>query len=112
MTNDEKIYRDIIHSVGLNNHLPDKVIKDIIDSQYKFIYNKIRETKFDNLTYEEIDELKTSFLLKYIGKIYTDSNIIKRIHNRKSFVKKLKEEHELQQLEEGRCPNSDEEVSN
>lgn len=94
MTASEKKIADIIHSVGLKNNLRDIEVLDIINSQYKFIHEVIINTPFEGLSDEEIDNIKTSFILKYIGKIYTDKDIIRRIHNRKSFVKKLREENE------------------
>lgn len=90
MTAQEKIINSIIHSIGLKNNLTDDAVKDIINSQYKFIYETIKAMNFEEMTEEEIENNKTSFLLKYIGKIYTDKDIIRKIHNRKSFLNKLK----------------------
>lgn len=94
MTSNQKQLNRILHSVGLKNNLSDKAVEEIISSQFKFIHEKIREMSFSEMSAEDIEQLKTSFMLKYIGKIYTDPDIIQKIHNRKSFLKKLKEEYE------------------
>ena len=69
MTTKEKIVNDIIHKVGLMNNLTDDAVRDIINSQYKFIYETIKSVNFEGMSEEEIENSKTSFLLKYIGKI-------------------------------------------
>lgn len=102
MTSNEKKLHKIIHSVGLNNNLRDIEVYNILYSQFKFIHETILGMSFNNLTKEEIENLRTSFILKYIGKIYTDQDTIQKIHNRKSFLKKLKEEHESRERDEGR----------
>ncbi len=97
MTAEERAIHNIIHSVGLANNLRDSEVYDIINSQFKFIYETTKNMSFSELTDDEIDSLKTSFMLKYIGKIYTNKDIIKKIHNRKSFLKKLKEEYDTRE---------------
>lgn len=88
---DEKKIKDIIHTVGLNNNLTDNQVKDIIESQFRFIYQEIRKLQLDNLSDEEIDKLKTTFYLKYIGKIYTNSQIVRGHESRINYLKALKE---------------------
>lgn len=89
--NQKKINR-ILHSVGLLNNLTDREVAEIYESQFEFIYNTIRSQEIENATEEELEDMKMSFMLKYIGKIYTDADIIKKMHNRKSYLNKLKED--------------------
>jgi len=84
---DNKKVKDLIHSIGLMNNLVDKDVKEIVESQFRFTYKTIRELNFEGLTDEEIDNLRTNFYFKYIGKIYTDSEIIKRSLKRDEIVK-------------------------
>jgi len=84
---DNKKVKDLIHSIGLMNNLVDKDVKEIVESQFRFAYKTIRELNFEGLTDEEIDNLRTNFYFKYIGKIYTDSEIIKRSLKRDEIVK-------------------------
>jgi len=86
---ENKKVKDLIHSIGLMNNLVDKDVKEIVESQFRFAYKTIRELNFEGLTDEEIDSLKTNFYFKYIGKLYTDSEIIKR-HLRKDEILKQK----------------------
>lgn len=74
---DDIIVKRIIHSIGLNNNLTDKQVKDIVDSQFRFTYEQIRKTSFKNLTNEEIEELKKNFYYKYLGKLYTDVKMVR-----------------------------------
>lgn len=89
--NQKKISR-ILHSVGLLNNLTDREVAEIYESQFEFIYNTIRAQQIENASDEELQDMKLSFILKYIGKIYTDVNIINKMHNRKSYLNKLKED--------------------
>ena len=74
---DPKI-KAFIHSLGLKNNLTDKQINEIVESQFRFAYEKIRELNFKDMTPEEIDNTKTNFYFKFIGKIYTSSEVIRR----------------------------------
>ena len=65
----EKKVNDIIHTIGLNNNLRDCEVKEIVESQFRFMYEKIREMSLDTMTAEEIDKLKTNFFFKYLGKV-------------------------------------------
>lgn len=74
----DKKTKDIYHSVGLINNLKDEQINDIVNSQYKFVYETIKHMVLEGLTPEEIDEQKRTFVFKYLGKMYTDSEVIRR----------------------------------
>lgn len=91
---DEKKIKDIIHSIGLNNYLVDNEIKKIVESQFRFTYEKIRSLNIEDLTDEELDKLKTNFTYKYLGKIYTSSDIIRRQQLKNNILKEKKNERE------------------
>lgn len=63
--------KQLIHKIGLNNNLTDKQIEEIIDSQYEFIKEKIIEININDV------EIKSNFLLKYLGKLYIDRDKLK-----------------------------------
>jgi hypothetical protein len=82
---DFKVKR-IIHTIGLNNNLTDEQVKEIIESQFRFTYQEIKKLKLEGLSDEEMDNLKTTFYYKYIGKLYTDNKIIKGHENRLNYL--------------------------
>lgn len=89
---DEKKVKDIIHTIGLNNNLTDEQVKQIVEAQFRFTYEQIRKLKLSDLTYEEIDKLKTNFYYKYIGKLYTSGETVRKYNNKTNYVKRRKED--------------------
>ena len=83
---DRKV-KDLIHQIGLLNNLTDEQVKNIVESQFRFTYETIRNISLEDMSNEEILKLKKVFYYKYLGKIYTTEEII----NRK--INKLKEEN-------------------
>lgn len=86
---DKKKINDLIHSIGLKYQLSDEVIKEIINSPYLFAYEKIRELEISNITTEEeLNEIKTNFYFKGLGKLHIPfSRINRRIKQRESAIK-------------------------
>jgi hypothetical protein len=76
-SDDEKI-KQILHRVGLNNNLRDDDVRKIFESQFKFTYDTIRELELKEITEEELDNLKTNFQYKYIGKLFINKEILKK----------------------------------
>lgn len=66
MTKDEIKVKKLIHSTGLKFNLTDKQVEQIINSQYEFIKEKMIELDIND------ENVKTNFLLKYLGKLYID----------------------------------------
>lgn len=81
----------IIHTIGLNNNLRDEEVREMVESQFRFMYETIRGMDLDNMTPEEIDKLKTNFFFKYLGKVYTTGEIVDK---HKFKLSKDKERHE------------------
>jgi hypothetical protein len=89
---DEKKIKDIIHTIGLNNNLKDDEVRKIVESQFRFTSETIKEMSLEGLTLEELGELKTNFYYKYIGKLYTNPDVIVRQLNKEVLLKKKKED--------------------
>lgn len=71
---DEQKVNDLIHCIGLRNNLRDSEVKEIIESQFRFTYETIRGL---DLTEKQIEEIKTNFIYKYLGKLYIDNKTFK-----------------------------------
>lgn len=95
---DKKKIKDIIHTIGLNNNMKDEDVRNIIESQFRFTSKIIKELNLSNLSKEQIDNLKTNFNYKYIGKLYTNSTVVER--------HKKKEEYSKDYIENGRKKES------
>lgn len=86
---DKKI-NSLIHSIGLNNNLRDDEVKLIVESQFRFTQETIKNLNLEGLTNKEIDDLKKVFYYKYLGKLFTSNDVMKRHENRKEFLKNKK----------------------
>lgn len=86
-----KKVKDIIHSIGLLNNLTDDEVRKIVESQFRFTYETIKKMSFENLTDDEIDNLRKTFYYKYLGKLFTSSDVIKRQKNRELILKERRE---------------------
>lgn len=85
---DRKI-KALYHRIGLLKGLPDHVVENIINSQYEFIKSKIEAIDFKGTnTEEEFDELKTNFILKYLGKLHTNYPTLNKIQKQSKTAKK------------------------
>lgn len=85
---DEDKIKALIHKVGLNNHLQDKVINHIVNSPYKFTRQTIAELDIpEEITEEEFNKLKTNFIYRSIGKLYTSYTFFQKIKRQKEFLK-------------------------
>lgn len=79
------IYREIAEDLGLN----ESDVKDVFRLTCEFIRNKIESLPLmEDLTEEEFNKLKTTFVLPEIGKLGCDYNTYKSI--RKYYLQKRK----------------------
>ena len=85
----EKKVNDIIHTIGLNNNLRDCEVRGMVESQFRFMYEKIREMSLDTMTAEEINNSKTNFFFNFLCKVYTPGEIVDKHKYR---IQKSKEE--------------------
>lgn len=77
---DTKTIDALYHTIALNNGLTDIEVKKIIESPYDFAYKTISELPIKEVESEEdLNKLKTNFIFKYIGKIYTDWGLVNKI---------------------------------
>ena len=84
---DDKV-KALIHRIGLNNHLQDKVINHIVNSPYKFTRQTIAALDVhDEITEEEFEKLKTNFIYRSLGKLYTSYSVLQRIRKQKEYLK-------------------------
>lgn len=84
-----KKIKAIYHKVGLDNRLPDKVVQQIIESQYEFIKERITEINFNSINDEkEFNQTKSNFILKYLGKLHTNYATLKKVKKQSNTAKK------------------------
>jgi hypothetical protein len=74
----EKKVKDLIHSIGLKNNLTDEQVRNIVESQFRFTYETIKNIPIEELSNEEVTNLKKTFYYKYLGKLYTTEDIIRK----------------------------------
>lgn len=106
---DDKKVKDLIHSLGLKYRLRDEEIRKIVESQFRFTYETIRGLEIGE-SHEGVDELKTNFIYRHIGKLYTSKDIIRRHINKEQFLKQKKNERE-EELEQGTSIGGNEDLS-
>lgn len=71
--------KGLIHSLGLKYKLPDEVIKDMVDTPYRFTKEVISNMDIpEGLSKEEFEGLKRSFRYLAIGTVYLDYNLYKK----------------------------------
>tara|TARA_R110002020_G_scaffold261592_2_gene475949 strand:- start:3928 stop:4218 length:291 start_codon:yes stop_codon:yes gene_type:complete len=94
MQNERKI-KALLHRVGLLTGLPDNEVEKIVSSQYEFIKKAIEVVNFKEIqTKEQLEELRTNFVLKYLGKLYTNFSTLQSINNRSKKSKQRKKTNE------------------
>ena len=77
---DSKKIDKLLHKISLNNNFSLEDTKNIINSQYEFIKNKIEELDFNTIKVEEdFKNIKTNFLLRHFGRLYTNFRMINKI---------------------------------
>lgn len=61
-------------------NLPESVVEEIFNSQYKFYRDTMNKIPIKTIeTEEEFNKLKTTFYFKYIGKFYIIWSRVKRV---------------------------------
>ena len=78
-----------IKDVSRKYNLPESVVEEMFNSQYKFYKQTMDALPIKSIeTKEEFDKLKTVFYFKYIGKFYVNWNMVKKV---KEYLKQNKE---------------------
>lgn len=77
-------YNLIINRLSIKYRIPNKVVKKLVESQFEFISNKIKDLDFSNLENEEdLNVLKTTFNVKYLFNMYPKYKVIEHINKRR-----------------------------
>lgn len=85
----------LIHSIGLKYRLSDQIIKEIVESPYLFTAEKMDEiANIDllELSEEEQEKLKSTFMYKSFGKMFLSLPYLKRLIKQKESLKKFNQE--------------------
>jgi hypothetical protein len=86
---DKKKVKDLIHTLGLKYKMSDDEVRQIVESPFLFTYLKIRETNFNEIEEEDLEEIGTNFLYKSFGKLYLSEPLFKRRQKQKNHFKNL-----------------------
>jgi hypothetical protein len=74
----------LMHQIGLNYHMTDDTIKNIVESQWEFASEKMIEMPWDDIhTEEDLDKAKTNFLFNPLGRICVGMTQINRLNRRR-----------------------------
>ncbi len=110
---EDKKIKDLIHTIGLNNNLTDEQVREIVEAPSRFTYQEIRKLEIQGIPIEEVDNLKKNFYFKYIGKLYTDSEVVTKLNNKANWFRiNIKEKDgRKQELELGGSDGNDTDIS-
>lgn len=82
---DNKKYETMIHKLAIKYNKPPYVIKKIVESQFEFIYNTIKDLDFKSIkSKEEFDKLKKNFNVKYLFTLSANYKTLENINKRKN----------------------------
>jgi len=74
-----KSFRQKIKEIAQKHNLPESIVKEMYDSQFRYIKETIEKIDFKEVNNrEEFNKLKCNFQLKYLGKLYTRWGILKK----------------------------------
>ena len=86
----DKLYQEIIAKVSKETGISRDVILVAYRSQWEFIREHIEELKLKEVqTEEELNNIRTSFNIPSVGKLYTTWDKIQRIRRRINYLKEL-----------------------
>lgn len=78
----------LIHKIGLKYNLPDHIVRNIVNSQFEFSAETLRNINFEELdTDEKVEKLKNVFLYKTFGKLYINQLGLQKFLNKKQWKK-------------------------
>jgi hypothetical protein len=83
MDKHKKKIKQLKHSTALEFNLPDEKVDDVINSMFKFIREKTRELNLKEVkTQEELDKLKTTFIIQKLGRLYVEDEALLKRNNK------------------------------
>lgn len=87
----KKKFTSKIKETARKHNLPESVVEEIFNSQFKFYKETVDALPIKDIeTEEEFNKLKTVFYLKYIGKFYIKWNLVSKV---KANINNKKEEN-------------------
>lgn len=89
---DEQKVKNLIHTIGLHNFLSDAQIKEIVESQFEFTNEKLKEINIKINNSSSIDKAKEFakvFYYKALCKIYICEYRLKSLLTRREFINKI-----------------------
>ena len=82
---DNTKYNIIVQKIALKYNLPVTVAKKIIESQFEFINETVKNLDFKEIkSKEEFDKLKTNFTVKYLFTLYANYYKIDKINKKRN----------------------------
>ena len=84
-----KKLKPLISKLAKEYNLSEDEIHEIVNSPYEFTKETIDELQLKDVNEEEFSKLKTNFIYKYIGKLYTDYRVINSKRVKRENIKKL-----------------------
>lgn len=83
-----KKLKPLISKLAKEHNLSEDEINEIVNSPYVFTKETIDELQLKDVTEEEFSKLKTNFIYKYIGKIYTQYRIVNSKRTKRGITNK------------------------
>ena len=91
----DKLYQQFIKQVSAEIGIPTDVVFVAYRSQWEFIRKHIQELNIKDVeTEEEFDNLRVSFNIPSMGKLYTTWDKVSKIKRRAEYIKRIKEDEE------------------
>ena len=85
---DQNKVKRLIHKLGLKYRLPDKLLKELVESPYEFSAEIIKKLKLDDLTKEEeLEEVKSNFMYTGFAKLFINPAAFKKRINKHKYIK-------------------------
>lgn len=82
--------KPILSKLAHEYNLTEKQISKIVNSPYLFTKRTVDELDLDSKTESEFETLKTNFIYKYIGKLYTSHKVVSYGKKKINILNKLK----------------------
>lgn len=89
MTKRNRKLRSVIHNIIKEHKINDEQFNEIVNSPYAFTKDTIEKLDLKEINEEEFNKLKTNFIYKFIGKVYTDYKTVKSTQSRVSTFLKM-----------------------
>ena len=74
----------IIQRLSAKYGIPERIVKEIVHSQFEFASKEIKKHDFNSKSDEEIKNQKTNFRFRFLGTLYIPERLLK---NRKNIKK-------------------------